>query len=75
MKIISILTFNIFFVFCSTVAGQDLDKSELKEKMKQRMSKIPVFNEKETSIKNPFDLRDPFKRKMFRSGEKSKNQG
>jgi len=75
MKLISILTFNIFFILCSTVFGQDLDKSELKEKMKQRMSKIPVFNEKETSIKNPFDLRDPFKRKMFRSGEKSKNFG
>ncbi len=56
-------------------AQEPISENKIKENRKKRLSKIPVFNEKETSIKNPFDLRDPFKRKMFKTGERSKNFG
>lgn len=69
--IISIMLSTVF----TSVTAQTVDKSEIKERMKKRMSKIPVFNEKETSIKNPFDLRDPFKRKLMKTGEREKNFG
>lgn len=76
MKSLTLVTFIIFLLSPVTSWGQeDISESKIKENRKKRLSKIPVFNEKETSIKNPFDLRDPFKRKMFKTGERGKNFG
>jgi Tfp pilus assembly protein PilP len=75
MILLKYLTFLLFISMNSIVLGQQESKNLNREKLKERMSTIPVFNEKETSIKNPFDLRDPFKRKLIKTGEKVKNYG
>ncbi len=72
----SLITFIVISLLSMSALGQEqVAESKIQENRKKRLSKIPVFNEKETSIKNPFDLRDPFKRKMFKTGERSKNFG
>lgn len=58
-----------------TWAEKVLNKNDIRKNIKKRLSKIPVFDEKETSIKNPFDLRDPFKRRQFTKGSKKKKFG
>jgi len=76
MKIIFLKIFLVALLAMQTsMAEQILSKGEVKENIKKRLSKIPVFNEKETSVKNPFDLRDPFKRKNFTEGSKRTNLG
>lgn len=76
MKFMSLITFVALLLLTQGVwAEKALSKTQINENMKKRLSKIPVFNEKETSIKNPFELRDPFKRKQFKKGDKGKNFG
>lgn len=75
MKYKSFLTLISLALMSSHSFGQSSRSNVIREKLKERMSKIPVFNEEETSIKNPLDLRDPFKRNMMKKGKGSKNLG
>ncbi len=73
MMISKITTFIFTLILMAQTYAQE--KVNVQEKIKERMSQIPVFNENETTIKNPFELRDPFKRRTIKSGEKTKDFG
>ena len=75
MKLVKLLSITLLMTFSFVASAQEVSQEKIRARLKERMSKIPVFNENQTTIKNPFELRDPFKRQTIKSGEKSKNFG
>jgi Tfp pilus assembly protein PilP len=71
---------NILFLFTSLLSlslyGQEIEKGKEVEK-KPRVSRpvSPIFQKGATTIKNPLDLRDPFKQSSRRSRKRKKNYG
>lgn len=73
MRLIFIFPLLLMWVISTGMAQEAGDKDSIINKnVRERLSKIPVFDEDETSIKNPFELRDPFKRKSKKSGTREK---
>lgn len=73
MRLNLIFPLLLTLVISPGMAQEAKRKSSIMNKnLRDRLAKIPVFDEDETSIKNPFELRDPFKRKTRKSGTKEK---
>jgi len=57
------------------VPKQSAKETEKKSAKGGRASTLPIFKDGATSIKNPLDMRDPFKRKRRKIGVRSKTYG
>ncbi len=59
----------LMFIICTTSWTQEDTNN------KPKKTSLVIEMDKQTSIKNPFELRDPFKKKKRKTGKRNKNYG
>lgn len=76
MKNLCLLSLMSFLFYIPSVCGQEKpQKSILKNGLKLNGKAKVIFDKSTTTIKNPLELRDPFKQKTKRLGKRIKSYG